>query len=134
MIWTSRVSLWAMILLNLCRCVFIRLSTKDWFSTNRPEQEATRHPKISRIKTFFITQRTTCFIFEREYFGKLIFFTQAMSRFFLTAVLISCSLFSFSQDLKTQRWVDSVFSKLKIEEKIGQMFMTTVSSSNTSLA
>ncbi len=55
-----------------------------------------------------------------------------MSRFFLTAIFSFFSLISFSQDLKKQRWVDSVFSKLTIEEKIGQMFMTTVSS-NASL-
>src|ERR1041385_2940458 len=56
-----------------------------------------------------------------------------MSRFFLIIVLSFLSLTSFSQDLKKQRWVDSVFSKLTTEEKIGQMFMTTVSST-TSLA
>ena len=57
-----------------------------------------------------------------------------MLRFFLTVVLFSCSLISFSQDLKKQRWVDSVFSKLKTEEKIGQMIMTIVSPYYASLS
>jgi CubicO group peptidase (beta-lactamase class C family) len=52
-----------------------------------------------------------------------------MSRFFLTVVLSFFALLSFSQDLKNKRWVDSVFSKLTTEEKIGQMFMVTVSPS-----
>lgn len=51
-----------------------------------------------------------------------------MSRFFLTAIFSFLTTLSFSQDLKNKRWVDSVFSKLTTEEKIGQMFMVTVSS------
>ena len=57
-----------------------------------------------------------------------------MSRFFLTVVLLSSSLISFSQNSRKQRWVDSVFSKLKTEEKIGQMIMTSVSPNYVSLA
>jgi CubicO group peptidase (beta-lactamase class C family) len=57
-----------------------------------------------------------------------------MSRAFFTVVLLLCSFISFSQDSKKQQWVDSVVSKLKAEEKIGQMIMTLVSPDYISLA
>ena len=50
-----------------------------------------------------------------------------MSRYFLLALLFATSIYSSAQDDKKTKWVDSVFSTLKTEEKIGQLFVVPFS-------
>ena len=50
-----------------------------------------------------------------------------MSRFYLLALLFASSIYTSAQNDRKTKWVDSVFSKLKIEEKIGQVFIVPFS-------
>jgi len=50
-----------------------------------------------------------------------------MSRYYLLALFFATSIYSSAQDDKKTKWVDSVFSKLKVEEKIGQLFVVPFS-------
>ncbi len=54
-----------------------------------------------------------------------------MSKFYLLALLLAGSIYSLAQDNKKSRWVDSVFSNLRKDEKIGQLFLVPIST-NTS--
>jgi beta-N-acetylhexosaminidase len=51
------------------------------------------------------------------------------SKYYLLAIFFAASIHLSAQDDKKREWVDSVFSKLKTEEKIGQLFFTSFSSS-----
>jgi len=44
-------------------------------------------------------------------------------RYYLLAFFFAASIYSSAQDDKKTKWVDSVFLKLKAEEKIGQLFV-----------
>jgi len=52
-----------------------------------------------------------------------------ISKYYLLALFFATSIYSFAQDDKKMNWVDSVFSKLKTEEKIGQLFIVPFSTS-----
>jgi beta-N-acetylhexosaminidase len=46
-----------------------------------------------------------------------------ISKYYLLALFFATSIYTSAQDNKKANWVDSVFSKLKTEEKIGQLFV-----------
>src|SRR6478736_2951916 len=46
-----------------------------------------------------------------------------MSKYYLLALFFATSIITSAQDDKKVKWIDSVFSKLKTEEKIGQLFV-----------
>ena len=50
-----------------------------------------------------------------------------ISKYYLLALFFATSIYTSAQDDKKIKWVDSVFSKLKTEEKIGQMFVVPFS-------
>ncbi len=49
-----------------------------------------------------------------------------MSKYYWLALLLTSSICSKAQDPQKAKWVDSVFSNLKTEEKIGQLFVVPV--------
>ncbi len=47
------------------------------------------------------------------------------SRYYLLALFFATSIYASAQNEKKAKWIDSVFSKLKAEEKIGQLFVVS---------
>ena len=58
-----------------------------------------------------------------EFKFNVIDFLIGMSKYYWLVFLLATSLHSVAQDPKKTKWVDSVLSKLKTEEKIGQLFV-----------
>jgi beta-N-acetylhexosaminidase len=50
-----------------------------------------------------------------------------ISKYYLWALFFATSIYTSAQDNKKTKWVDSVLSKLKTEEKIGQLFVVPFS-------